>query len=100
MSKFAVAAVALIAVAFGNESVALLIVAVPVAAPSASVVAAPPMFTVVAPVLKRLPVVFVVESVPPFAAMLPVTVVSPVTPSVPATEVLPFDAVTENLFVL
>ena len=53
-SGFAVALVALIVVAFGNESVAFLIDAVPLVAPRVSVVAAPPTLRVVALVLKRL----------------------------------------------
>ena len=43
--------------AFGRETVAFLMVAVPVDAPILTAVAAPPMFTVVAVELKRLAVV-------------------------------------------
>src|SRR5882672_9946508 len=70
------------AVAFGRDNVALLIVAVPVAAPRESVVAAPPTFNVVAPVLKRFTVVEVVVSEPPFTAILPAVVMLPVAPAI------------------
>src|SRR5579884_1964291 len=76
---------ALMAVAFGRAKVALLIVAVPVAAPKAKVVAAPPTLTVVAFVLNRLPVVLVVVTEPPLAATFPAVVI------------LPFDPVIEKL---
>ena len=80
---------ALIAVAFGKLKVALLIVAVPVAAPKARVVAAPPMFKVVAPVLNRLPVVLVVVTEPPLTATLAAAVTLPVRVDVPSMVKLP-----------
>ena len=86
MSKATTALVALIAdFAFGSESVALLIVAVPEFAPNARVVAAPPMLRVVAPVLKRFPVDAVVVNEPLLTA------------AVPAVVILPLEPVTEKL---
>jgi hypothetical protein len=64
---------------------ALLIVAVPVAAPILTVVPAPAKFTVVAVALTKLNVVAVVVMSPPLTAKSPVSVTSPVTPSVPPT---------------
>ena len=57
-SRVATALPAVKAVAFGRDSVRLLIVAVPVAAPSVNVVAAPPIEREVALVLKRVAVAF------------------------------------------
>ena len=71
---------ALIAVAFGNAKVRLLMVAVPEFLPIVKVVAALPRFIVVAPLLKRLPVDAVVEIVPPFTATLPEVVILPFEP--------------------
>src|SRR5579884_1713018 len=71
---------ALIAVAFGKLKVALLIVAVPEPAPKAKVVAAPPTLRVVAVELNRLPVVLVVERVPPLTATFPAVVLLPEDP--------------------
>src|ERR1700728_1971732 len=88
---------ALIAVAFGRERVVLLIVVVPVFLPMLTVVAAPPRLTVVAVVLNRLPVVEVVESVPPLTAALPEVVILPVATIVPLVEILPDDPTTEKL---
>ena len=56
---------------------ALFTVVVPVPAPRLRVVATPPMLRVVALALNRFAVVAVVESVPPFAAMLPAVVTLP-----------------------
>ena len=67
-------------VALGIDKVALLTVAVPVAAPKLRAVAAPPTFTVVALVLKRLPVPAVVESVPQLTATAPEVVILPFEP--------------------
>ena len=53
------------------------IVAVPVAAPRLRVVAAPPIFKVVAVALKRLPVVDVVVTEPPLTAMFDARVSAP-----------------------
>ncbi len=82
VSIFAVAKAALIAVAFGRESVALFIVAVPDDAPRFNVVAAPKALTVVAEVLNTVAVPFVVVRSPPFAAMSPAVTF----PEAPATE--------------
>ena len=87
--KLAAAFGALMVVALGSERVRLLMDAVPVVAPIFNVVAAPPMFKVVAVVLKRFPVVAVVAIVPEFAFTLPVNVDTPVTPRVPPSVVAP-----------
>src|SRR5258708_6740139 len=71
---------ALIAVAFGREMVAFLMVAVTELAPMLKVVAAPPILSVVASVLKRLPVVCVVVIEPPLSAKLPALVMLPLVP--------------------
>jgi hypothetical protein len=84
----AVAELAVIAVALGRERVAFLIVAVPVVAPNASVVAAPPMLRVVAVVLKRLPVVAVVVREPPLSAILPAVVTAPALVTVKLVELM------------
>ena len=63
-SKDAAASAAVKEVALAKSTVALLIVAVPVVAPRESVVAAPPIFTVVAPVLNTEAVVDVVVRSP------------------------------------
>ena len=76
----AVALVALKTVAYGKEIVALLIVAVPVVAPSVKVVASPPMDRFVAVVLKIVAVGLVVVISPPLTAISPVVVISPVDP--------------------
>src|SRR5579863_4890323 len=68
------------AVAFGKESVAFLIDAVPVVAPRTTDVAAPPTLSVVALVLKMFAVVAVVVSEPPLSLILPAVVISPVEP--------------------
>jgi len=75
VSKLAVAEVAFNAVAFGKDKVALLMVVVPVAAPKFNAVAAPPTFRVVAVVLNRFPVVWLVATVPPLALIVPVAVI-------------------------
>ena len=69
------------AVALGKEMVALRIVAVPVVAPRVRLVAAPPIFNVVAVVLNRLAVPAVVVSDPPLKAPLPAEVTLPVPPA-------------------
>ena len=98
LSMVAKAPAALMAVAFGKLRVALLIVAVPVAAPRARVVAAPPIFKVVAVVLNRLPVVLeeiksadeAPEIVTPAEAVTaPVKVDVPSTVRLPLAETLP-----------
>jgi len=71
---------ALIAVAFGRDKVALLMVAVPVEAPRVSVSAAPPIFKVVAFESKILADVAVVETVPPLTATFPAVVMLPLEP--------------------
>src|SRR6185503_21020004 len=60
-----------------REMVALLIVAVPVVAPSVSVVAAPPTLRVVALALKREAEVLLVVISPPASARSPLAVTSP-----------------------
>ena len=70
--------------------VGLLSVRVPVVAPIAIVVPAPPMFRVVAVELRRLNVVWLVVRSPPFIATSPVTVVSPVKRDVPSIVRVPF----------
>ena len=72
------------AVALGRARVKLLIEVVPVVAPKVTVVAALPIFKVVAVVLKRFPVVWVVANVPELALILPVAVM------VPSVEIFPF----------
>ena len=67
-------------VALGRVRAALLIAAVLDVAPRVRVVAAPPMFKVVAVVLKRFAVVLVVVRLPPLIAKLPDVVASPVNP--------------------
>ena len=74
---------------FGRVTVALLIVAVPVVAPKVRVVAAPPIFKVVAPVLKRVALVFVVVRSPPLIAISEPAVTSPVRRDVPSTVSVP-----------
>ena len=64
--------------ALASATVALLIVAVPVDAPSVRAVAAPPILRVVAVVLKRFAVACVVVIEPPLTARLPPRVVRPV----------------------
>src|SRR5258708_40311271 len=88
---------ALMAVAFGRESVPLLMVAVPELAPRLRVVAAPPTFNVVAPVLKRLPVAAVVVREPPLAAIVPELVMFPVAVTVPEVVMLPVPPAIEKL---
>ncbi len=85
-------------VAFGNAKVKFLILVVPVAAPMVTVVAALPMFKVVAVVLKRLAVVLAAirsEVAAPFtvipfwAVTAPVSVDAPSIVRVPAAETFP-----------
>ncbi len=68
---------------------ALLMVAVPVEAPKETVVAAPPIFKVVAVALTKLKVVAVVVISPPLTARSPVSVVFPVTARVEERVVAP-----------
>src|SRR5258708_35525295 len=86
---------ALIAVAFGRESVPLLMVVVPEVAPILMEVPAPPTFNVVAPVLKRLPVTAVVVMDPPLSVKFPALVILPLVPLteklVPAISLVPID---------
>jgi hypothetical protein len=65
----------------------LLMLVVPVAAPKLRVVAAPPTFRVVAVVLNRLPVVWLVAIVPPLALMVPEAVIV-VAPEIAPAEVM------------
>jgi len=69
---------------------ALLTVVVPLDAPREIAVAAPPMFKVVAVVLKRLAVAAVVVREPPLRARLPLEVMLPVRVEVPLIVRLPF----------
>jgi hypothetical protein len=82
--------------ALGATTFVLLMVVEPVEAPRANVVAAPPMFKVVAPVLNRLAIREVVVSEPPLAAKLPAVVILPVPRIVPAVVILP-ELATEKL---
>jgi len=75
--------------AFGATTLVLLMVVVPVVAPILSVVAAPPMFKVVAVVLKRLAIAVVVVRDPPLAAMFALEVILPVAKTVPLVVILP-----------
>src|SRR5690242_14240304 len=68
-------------VAFDRVTVGLAMVAVPEVAPRARVVAAPPMFSVVALALKSVAVAPVVVTSAPFTAMSPEQVMLPVAPS-------------------
>ena len=56
----------------------LLIVVVPLVAPRETVLAAPPMLSVVAVVLNKLPVVWLVAMVPELALIVPAAVTAPV----------------------
>ena len=69
-------------VALAKLTVALLIVAVPVAAPKLSVVAAPPMLREVAIVFSKLKDVWVVVRSPPLIAVSPEVVMFPVAPAI------------------
>ena len=77
----------------------LLIVVVPLVAPREIVVASPPMFSVVAVVLRRLKVPWFVVMLPPFTARfapavtLPVKVETPSTVSVPLAWISPDDEI-------
>ena len=90
---FSVAPAALMRVAFGSDSVALLIVVVPLLAPMFTAVAALPKLIVVAVPLTKLKVVAEVVKLPPFSARFPVNVVLPVTPRVPPRVVAPVPTV-------
>ena len=96
-SNPAVARLAVRDVAFGSESVKLLIVAVPVDAPSVRVVEAPPIFRVVAVELRRLNVVWLVKISPPLTLRSPPVVISPLAIIVPLVEIFPFDPVSVKL---
>src|SRR5258708_18567662 len=72
-------------------------VAVPELAQRLRVVAAPPTFNVVAPVLKRLPVAAVVVREPPLAAIVPELVMFPVAVTVPEVVMLPVPPAIEKL---
>ena len=80
---------ALKVVAFGKVTVALLILAVPLVAPRLSVVAAPPTLRVVAVVLNKLAVVWVVVSEPPLTATLAAAVTLPVSVEMPSMVKVP-----------
>ncbi len=73
-----------------STSKSLFTVVVPVAAPSEITVASPPMFTVVALVLKREAVPAVVVMSPPFNAKSPLDVMLPVNVEIPSTVKVPF----------
>ena len=81
----------------GKRTLLLLSVAVPVVAPRLSVVAAPPILSVVAFALNRFPVEVVVVSEPPLAARLPLDVILPVANRVPLVEIFPLEPVIEKL---
>ena len=69
---------------------ALLTVVVPLLPPSETVVATPPIFNVVALLLNKFAVVWVVAIVPPLALMVPAVVTLPVRVDVPSIVKVPF----------